>query len=346
MGWWAMNSLRDLCGRVMSSQDLPDAAARCRVLRIAFSSPEQVRSRRVVTRSRFRPTGKYPSWKMERMLQWESLNELNAFRLLDCDPRVAVFTEQPCEIVYIDGTETRRHYPDIYVEIDGNQELWEVKAECEGSQSVTISFPTERFSAFVFSPDSRFGNWRVLGYPLPPPPVPENKGFAARLAVKSCKHLSYMQSTVNTGVRQDFLGRGGGVGWQMGETSSRSRTDHRSNHLLGIRVKVWPPSTWTTALPHPSVDKCRHRGAQQQGRRSRTHVIRATRRREDQRAQTSLAPRGDGISPTFAKVRHCTPPAGCRAASFLIGSECGYSLHDPEHRHGADGVGRHELEDR
>jgi hypothetical protein len=35
---------------------------------------------------------------MERMLQWESMNELNAFRLLDCDPRVAVFTEQPCEI--------------------------------------------------------------------------------------------------------------------------------------------------------------------------------------------------------------------------------------------------------
>ena len=39
------------------------------------------------------------------MLQWESINELNAFRLLDCDPRVTVFTEQPCEIVYFDGTE-------------------------------------------------------------------------------------------------------------------------------------------------------------------------------------------------------------------------------------------------
>jgi len=118
----------------MSTRDLPDAATDCRVLRIAFSSPEQVRSRRVVTRSRFRPTGKYPSWKMGRMMQWESMNELHAFRLLDCDPRVTVFTEQPCEIVYVDGTETRRHYPDIYVEIDSNQELWEVKAECEAAQ--------------------------------------------------------------------------------------------------------------------------------------------------------------------------------------------------------------------
>src|SRR5271166_2689897 len=139
VGWWAMNRPRDLCGRVMSTQDLSGAATDCRVLRIAFSPPEQVRSRRIVTRSRFRPAGKYPSWKMERMLQWESMNELNAFRLLDCDPRVTVFTEQPCEIVYVDGAETKRHYPDIYVETDSSQELWEVKAECEASLSEVLT---------------------------------------------------------------------------------------------------------------------------------------------------------------------------------------------------------------
>lgn len=90
---------------------LVDSFDLLRILRIVFSSAEQVRSRRVVTRSRFRPTAKYSSWKMERMLQWESMNELNAFRVLDCDPRVTVFAEQPCEIVYFDGTETRHHYP-------------------------------------------------------------------------------------------------------------------------------------------------------------------------------------------------------------------------------------------
>jgi hypothetical protein len=134
-----MNRLTDLYGRVLSTQDLLDGATDCPVLRIAFSSAERVRSRRVVTRSRFRPTGKYPSWKMERMLQWESINELNAFRLLDCDPRVTVFSEQPCEIVYHDGNEIKHHYPDICVEIDGNQELWEVKAECEASQNEVAS---------------------------------------------------------------------------------------------------------------------------------------------------------------------------------------------------------------
>ena len=35
------------------------------------------------------------------MVQWESENELNAFRLLDCDPDVTRFHEQPCEIVYV-----------------------------------------------------------------------------------------------------------------------------------------------------------------------------------------------------------------------------------------------------
>jgi len=104
-----MNALRHFYGKDMSIQDLADVSSGRRILRIVFASAEQVRSRRVVTRSRFRPTGKYPSWKMERMLQWESMNELNAFRLLDCDPRVTVFAEQPCEIVYVDGAETRHH---------------------------------------------------------------------------------------------------------------------------------------------------------------------------------------------------------------------------------------------
>lgn len=134
-----MNALSHLYGQVMSIQNPADLSSDCRILRIVFSSAEQVRSRRVVTRSRFRPTGKYPSWKMGRMLQWESMNELHAFRLLDCDPRVTAFTEQPCEIVYVDGAETKRHYPDIYVETDSSQELWEVKAECEASLSEVLT---------------------------------------------------------------------------------------------------------------------------------------------------------------------------------------------------------------
>jgi len=189
----------------MSSQDLSDGAMDSRVLRIAFSSSEQVRSRRVVTRSRFRPTGKYPSWKMERMLQWESMNELNAFRLLDCDPRVTLFTEQPCEIVYFDGTETRRHYPDIYVEIDSNQELWEVKAECEASLS-EVSTRTELLTSGL----QQYGfTYRVvLDHELAKQPrlenaktllrygrrvASDNECECVRLALKSKGHLSWSE---------------------------------------------------------------------------------------------------------------------------------------------------------
>ena len=99
-----MNRLEDLCGRVMSSQALSDAATDCRVLRIAFSSPEQARSRREAMRSRSRPTGKISQLEDGAHDAMESMNELHVFRLLDCDPRVTVLTEQPCEVVYFDGT--------------------------------------------------------------------------------------------------------------------------------------------------------------------------------------------------------------------------------------------------
>jgi hypothetical protein len=61
------------------------------------------------------------------MLQWESSHELNAFRLLDCDPDVTNYCEQPCQIRYvIEGVE-RVHYPDILVTTSEGKGLWEVK---------------------------------------------------------------------------------------------------------------------------------------------------------------------------------------------------------------------------
>jgi hypothetical protein len=63
------------------------------------------------------------------MLHWESRNELNAFRLLDCDPVVTRFNEQPCEVRYVLDGVAKIHYPDILVEVKGRKELWEVKPE-------------------------------------------------------------------------------------------------------------------------------------------------------------------------------------------------------------------------
>ena len=108
------------------------------VLNIEFAGPERVRSRRVISRSRAGHTGMFPSWKLRRMVHWESVHELNAFRLLDCDPDVTTFAEQPCVIKYqLDG-ESHIHYPDIFVESNGAKHLWEIKPDHEMCRSEVV----------------------------------------------------------------------------------------------------------------------------------------------------------------------------------------------------------------
>jgi hypothetical protein len=101
------------------------------ITEITFPNAGRLRSRCVVTRSRARGTGKYPSWKMGRMLEWESRSELNAFRLLDCCPTVTQLTEQPCQISYTLGGVSKSYFPDILVQICGRKELWGVKPKAE-----------------------------------------------------------------------------------------------------------------------------------------------------------------------------------------------------------------------
>jgi hypothetical protein len=80
----------------------------------------------------------FPSLKMRRMLEWESTNELNAMYLLECDPEVTEFREQPCKVRYNDGVEPKLHYPDLYVVSNGVKELWEVKGEAEAQRTDVI----------------------------------------------------------------------------------------------------------------------------------------------------------------------------------------------------------------
>ncbi|MBA3016528.1 MAG: TnsA endonuclease N-terminal domain-containing protein [Proteobacteria bacterium] len=108
------------------------------IISINKPSEGRLRSRKVVSRSRARPTGKFPSSKMKRMIQWESPHELNAYRLLDADPEVLSFYEQPLVINYIlDGVQ-HRHYPDILVETQTSKELWEVKTRDEALKPKNI----------------------------------------------------------------------------------------------------------------------------------------------------------------------------------------------------------------
>lgn len=101
------------------------------ILKLEFPENDSGRSRKIVTRSRARPTGKYPSWKMGRMMQWESHNELNAFRLIDANASITSFQEQPLTIYFRLNGETHRHHPDILVTTANGPELWEIKPASE-----------------------------------------------------------------------------------------------------------------------------------------------------------------------------------------------------------------------
>jgi hypothetical protein len=128
--------------RTAAKHDQTVFSSRGEIRSIVFPEDGRIRSRKVVTRSRARSTGKYPSWKMGRMMQWESTHELNAFRILDCDPAVLRFVEQPCEICYIhDGLE-KTHYPDILVEYRDHKELWEVKSDSDAAKAEFIQRTT------------------------------------------------------------------------------------------------------------------------------------------------------------------------------------------------------------
>lgn len=107
--------------------------ARNGIIEIRFPEDGQLRSRKVVKRSNARNTGKYPSHKMHRMLQWESEHEANAMRLLDADPNVICFQEQPCEILYqLDGIQ-HRHYPDFLAINQHSRTLIEVKSTIDAN---------------------------------------------------------------------------------------------------------------------------------------------------------------------------------------------------------------------
>lgn len=91
-------------------------------------APPGILTRQVVKRSNARKTSKYPSWKMNSMLQCESENERNCMLLLDVCPWVKSYRPQPCVIKYLLNGQERQHFPDLFVTTHSGNELIEVKA--------------------------------------------------------------------------------------------------------------------------------------------------------------------------------------------------------------------------
>lgn len=107
---------------------------------IEFPDKGKLRSRRVVSRSNQRCTGKYPGFKAGRMMHYESPHEQNAMRLLDACPGVTSFREQPCIIRYGSPGNMHLHYPDLQVfTVNCGTEFWEIKESCDAAQAAVAS---------------------------------------------------------------------------------------------------------------------------------------------------------------------------------------------------------------
>jgi len=117
-----------------------DAETARAILTVEFPEGVDKRARKIISRSRARPTEKYPSWKMNQMVECESVNELNAYRLLDADPAFSAFHGQPCVIRYcVDGT-VHSHFPDTLVRSHAEaRELWEIKPSLSATNADTLA---------------------------------------------------------------------------------------------------------------------------------------------------------------------------------------------------------------
>ena len=135
-----------------SPDQLSSVQANDGIRSIEFASNGQI-SRKVVGRSNSRPTGRYPSFRMKRMMQWDSPYELYAFRLLDINYGVLEFHEQPCVIHYCLAGNIQRHFPDIFIKTNEAKMLLEVKTEREASRPEVLSrtkFMTQELPAYGY----------------------------------------------------------------------------------------------------------------------------------------------------------------------------------------------------
>lgn len=85
------------------------------------------RSRRVVRRTTHRVVGRFPSLKAGRIIHWESQLERDMARLLEFDPSVVRYAEQPESLEYVEHGKKRSYTPDFLIEARTGQMILEIK---------------------------------------------------------------------------------------------------------------------------------------------------------------------------------------------------------------------------
>lgn len=87
--------------------------------------------------------GRFPSLKLDRMVDFESLIERDFIYLLDFDPDVVSFTEQPLTIEYEHEGKVRSYTPDFHVIKNGQNWL----VECKPQQMLRTGPNQRKFAA-------------------------------------------------------------------------------------------------------------------------------------------------------------------------------------------------------
>jgi hypothetical protein len=103
------------------------------------SSTPRLRVRRIVTISGRGPRGHFPSFKARGRLQFESLVEEDALRVLEVAPSAALLRTQPEVLDLSDGDEPFRYTPDVGLLWNGVPCYLEVKADRFAQSAKTVS---------------------------------------------------------------------------------------------------------------------------------------------------------------------------------------------------------------
>ncbi|MBN1955258.1 MAG: TnsA endonuclease N-terminal domain-containing protein [Anaerolineae bacterium] len=118
--------------------------------------------------------GHFPSLKLGRMVAFESLIERDFIYLLDYDPGVEHFAEQPLTIQYHEANKKRRYTPDFHVIYRGQPFLCECKpAQFVADPQNQIKFAAARLCcqkqgwAFAVVTDAQLATgWRIANIKL------------------------------------------------------------------------------------------------------------------------------------------------------------------------------------
>lgn len=86
-------------------------------------------ARKITNRGSLKVIGKFPSLKMNTTIWWESQLERDYIYLLEIDPDVLSYQEQPFTISYSNLDKRRKYTPDFLVSRKGSKQIIEVKPE-------------------------------------------------------------------------------------------------------------------------------------------------------------------------------------------------------------------------